>query len=53
LGDWLVPFFYNVTMHGFRSAVLPWLFLGGLVAISAMNLPSRTRTRESDWGTNA
>ena len=33
LGDWVLPFFYNVGMYGFRSSVLSWLFLGGLVAI--------------------
>ena len=45
-GDWLFPFFYNVTMNGFRSAVLPWIFLGGLVAIEAMHLPSRRQIQE-------
>lgn len=33
LGDWVIPFFYNITMGGFRASMLPWLFLGGLVAI--------------------
>lgn len=33
LGDWVLPFFYNVGMYGFRASVLSWLFLGGLVAI--------------------
>lgn len=41
LGDWLFPFFYNVTMHGFRAAVLPWVFLGGVVALSSLHLPSQ------------
>jgi O-antigen ligase len=27
------PFFYNVTLSGFRASVLGWLFLGGLVAL--------------------
>jgi O-antigen ligase len=40
-GDWLLPFFYNVGMYGFRASVLPWIFIGGLVALSAMNLPRR------------
>lgn len=39
LGDWLLPFFYNVGLAGFRASMLPWLFMGGLVAIAAMNLP--------------
>jgi O-antigen ligase len=33
LGDWVLPFFYNVGMSGFRASVLGWLFLGGLVAL--------------------
>jgi hypothetical protein len=38
-GDWLLPFFYNVGMYGFRASVLPWIFLGGLVAMSAIFVP--------------
>jgi len=33
LGDWVLPFVYNIGLNGFRSSVLAWLFLGGLVAI--------------------
>jgi len=33
LGDWVLPFFYNVGLFGFRSSMLGWLFLGGLVSI--------------------
>lgn len=33
LGDWVLPFVYNVTLNGVRASVLGWLFLGGLVAI--------------------
>ncbi len=33
LGDWVLPFFYNITLAGFRASVLPWLFMGGLVAL--------------------
>jgi hypothetical protein len=45
LGDWLFPFFYNVGMYGFRAAVLPWIFLGALVAIEAMRLPRRNQAQ--------
>jgi hypothetical protein len=31
LGDWLLPFVYNIGLLGYRASVLPWLFLGGLV----------------------
>jgi O-antigen ligase len=36
LGDWVLPFFYNVGLSGFRSSVLGWLFLGGLVGLEEM-----------------
>jgi hypothetical protein len=36
LGDWVIPFFYNITLGGFRVSMLPWLFLGGLVALEQL-----------------
>jgi hypothetical protein len=36
LGDWVLPFFYNIGLSGFRASVLGWLFLGGLVALEQM-----------------
>lgn len=33
LGDWVVPFVYNVGFVGFRSSLYGWMFLGGLVAL--------------------
>jgi hypothetical protein len=33
LGDWVLPFFYNIGLSGFRSSMLGWLFLGGLVSL--------------------
>lgn len=33
LGDWVLPFIYNIGIDGFRASVLGWLFLGGLVAL--------------------
>lgn len=41
LGDWVIPFFYNVGLNGFRSSMLGWLFLGGLVSIQQMELSRR------------
>jgi O-antigen ligase len=32
LGDWILPFVYNVGIVGMRSSILGWLFLGGLIA---------------------
>jgi len=34
LGDWIIPFFYNIGLKGFRASVLVWLFLGGLMALN-------------------
>jgi O-antigen ligase len=33
LADWLLPFVYNIGFPGFRTSVLAWMFLGGLVAL--------------------
>ncbi|MCA9994132.1 MAG: O-antigen ligase family protein [Anaerolineales bacterium] len=33
LGDWILPFVYNVGIAGMRSSVLFWIFLGGLLAL--------------------
>ncbi len=33
LGDWVIPFVYNVGLDGFRASVLGWLFVGGMVAV--------------------
>lgn len=33
LVDWFLPFVYNIGLTGFRSSMLAWAFLGGLVTI--------------------
>jgi hypothetical protein len=33
LGDWVVPFIYNIGLRGLRASLLAWLFLGSIVAI--------------------
>jgi hypothetical protein len=33
LGDWVLPFVYNIGLNGFRASVLAWMFLGGLVVL--------------------
>jgi hypothetical protein len=33
LVDWVIPFVYNIGLTGFRSSVVAWIFLGGLVVI--------------------
>lgn len=43
-GDWVLPFFYNVGLNGFRTSAFGWMFLGGLVSIEqiikSQNLPA-------------
>lgn len=46
LGDWVLPFFYNIGLNGFRSSMLAWLFLGGLVSLEHM-ATSVDKTNES------
>jgi hypothetical protein len=36
MGDWVLPFFYNIGLFGFRTSMLSWLFLGGLVSLGRM-----------------
>ena len=36
LADWVLPFTYNIGFAGFRSSVLPWIFMGGLVCIEQL-----------------
>ena len=36
LGDWVLPFVYNIGIYGLRSSIYFWLFLGVLVAIDQM-----------------
>ncbi|MCP4423363.1 MAG: O-antigen ligase family protein [Chloroflexi bacterium] len=33
LGDWVLPFVYNIGIEGMRASATGWLFLGGLVAL--------------------
>lgn len=33
LGDWFLPFVYNIGLEGLRSSILFWVFLGGLIAL--------------------
>jgi hypothetical protein len=44
LADWVLPFVYNIGLRGFRSSVLVWFFLGGVVAIEQMIKSGRGAT---------
>jgi hypothetical protein len=37
LGDWAIPFVYNVGFDGFRASDLGWIFFGDLVAPEQMS----------------
>ncbi|MCC6456195.1 MAG: O-antigen ligase family protein [Caldilineaceae bacterium] len=36
LGDWVLPFVYNVGLVGMRSSLLGWLFLGGIISLERL-----------------
>ncbi len=35
LGDWFLPFVYNIGFPGFRASLMGWVLMGGLVALAA------------------
>jgi hypothetical protein len=39
LGDWIIPFYYNAGILGFRSSLLMWVFLGGALALKRIARP--------------
>jgi O-antigen ligase len=43
LGDWVLPFVYNIGLFGFRTSILAWLFLGGLVSLEQMTFSPTSR----------
>jgi len=52
LGDWLLPFVYNVTLEGLRTSLPAWLFLGGLLALGRRaDLTERELTAAEYWTT--
>lgn len=46
LGDWFLPFVYNIGLAGFRASILGWLFLGGLVALWRIGTSANRRGSE-------
>lgn len=34
LGDWFLPFVYNIGLAGMRSSILFWVFMGGLLGMN-------------------
>jgi O-antigen ligase len=39
LGDWVIPFVYNVGIAGFSSSVLAWCMFGGALALASRSIP--------------
>ncbi|HRO23668.1 MAG TPA: hypothetical protein PLR07_05140, partial [Promineifilum sp.] len=33
LGDWFLPFVYNIGLAGLRASILFWVFMGGLLML--------------------
>lgn len=44
LGDWIIPFYYNAGVIGFRSSLLFWVFIGGAFALRRMIAVPQTVT---------
>jgi hypothetical protein len=42
LVDWILPFVYNIGFTGFRASILPWIFMGGVIAIEQMEVRKST-----------
>jgi O-antigen ligase len=53
LGDWVLPFVYNVGLNGFRASVLAWLFLGGLVALAQIHKTGSVDSSRQTMGEKA
>jgi hypothetical protein len=50
LGDWFIPFVYNSGVRGFRSSVIAFLFLGGLVVIEQITAKQGDHRSQSQEG---
>jgi hypothetical protein len=46
LGDWMLPFVYNIGLSGFRASILPWIFMGGVIALEQIMLHSLSNQRD-------
>ncbi len=51
LGDWFLPFPYNVGVAGFRSSIIAWIFLGGLLMLKRQHDAHQPVSEDSnfDW----
>ncbi len=37
MGDWFLPFLYNVGVKGFRGSSFAWLFIGGMLVLERLS----------------
>jgi hypothetical protein len=42
LGDWVLPFTYNIGLTGFRASIFAWIFMGGVISLQQMYLAKPT-----------
>jgi hypothetical protein len=47
LGDWIIPFVYNVGLVGFRSSIFGWVFLGALPALDIIQKKRAAQAAQS------
>lgn len=53
LGDWFLPFVYNVGLGGLRASLLGWMFLGGLVALGNILSQSKSQSISGSMATGS
>jgi O-antigen ligase len=46
LGDWVIPFVYNIGVRGLHTSVIGWIFLGGLIVIERIYSAPRSQLQE-------
>ncbi len=52
LGDWFLPYLYNIGIPGFRSSVFAWIFLGGLLALARIFDKQDTENPSTELGSH-
>ena len=50
LVDWVLPFVYNIGFNGFRASILPWMFIGGLIAVEYINFGTKSNLQRGHNG---
>ena len=52
LGDWVLPFVYNIGLGGIRATIPAWMFMGGLLVIEQSVRESLRRQGSSQFATD-